>query len=157
MSSGQSERWIRRAIKLVGEARERGDEPFGALLVRGDACILEARNAVITEGDVTQHAELRLVSKAWRLGDPAGLADTVLFTSTEPCAMCAGAIYWAGIPRVVFGLAASALEAMTGGSGLHQPSRKVLGSASRAVLVEGPVLEREARSVHRGFWKRSGA
>jgi tRNA(Arg) A34 adenosine deaminase TadA len=147
--------WIRAAIRLAGEARERGDEPFGALLVSHDRSILEARNAVRTANDVTQHAELRLVSKAWKSLEPEVLANTTLYTSTEPCAMCAGAIYWAGVPRVVYGLAASSLEKMTGGSGLHQPSRRVLGDAAPPVAVEGPVLEDEARLVHEGFWPNS--
>lgn len=146
------EKWIREAIRLAAEARERGDEPFGALLVYDGAAVLEARNAVNTDRDLTQHAELRLISKASKEIDPAVLAAATLYTSTEPCAMCAGAIYWASIPRMVFGLAASTLESMTDGSGLHQPSRRVLGAASRSTNIDGPVLEHEARRVHDGFW-----
>jgi len=146
------ERWIRESIRLASEARARGDEPFGALLVHDQVAILEARNAVVTEHDLTQHAELRLVSKASRQLTPATLAMATLYTSTEPCAMCAGAIYWAGIPRVVFGFAATSLEEMTGGGGLHQPLDQVLGAASRATIVDGPLLADEARQVHLGYW-----
>ncbi len=64
------ERWIRRAIELAREARERGDEPFGALLVRDDEVLLEASNAVNTDNDITQHAEQRLISKASRQLNP---------------------------------------------------------------------------------------
>ena len=146
------ERWIREAIRLAAEARARGDEPFGALLVHDGVSILEARNAIVSENDITQHAELRLISKASRQLDPEVIAATTLFTSTEPCAMCAGAIYWAGVPRIVFGFSATSIEEMSGGAGLHQPSRQVLGSASPKIFIEGPLLEDEARTVHEGFW-----
>lgn len=146
------EHWIREAIRLAAEARGRGDEPFGALLVHEGKCLFEARNAINSERDVTQHAELRLISKATKQLDPDLLAAATLYTSTEPCAMCAGAIYWAGVGRVVFGFAAASLEAMTGGTGLHQPSRQVLGAASRRTIIDGPLLGDAARVVHEGFW-----
>lgn len=146
------EYWIRQAIRLAGEARNRGDEPFGAVLVSNDSVVLEARNAIHTENDLTQHAELRLVSAASRRLDPGVVAAATVYTSTEPCAMCAGAIYWSRIARIVFGVAAAGLEEMTGGDGLHQPSRRVLGAASRQITIDGPLLEAEARSVHKGYW-----
>ena len=136
------EDWVRRAIELAAEARLRGDEPFGALLVYEGDVILEARNAVNTDRDVTQHAELRLISKATRFLDPAVIAASTLYTSTEPCPMCAGAIYWAGVPRVVFGFPAAALGDM--GPPPRQPRA--------APEISGPVLEDEARMVHEGYW-----
>lgn len=146
------EPWLRRAIDLARSARERGDHPFGALLVTDGRAIATARNAVNTDGDVTQHAELRLISKASRTIDPVTLGRATLYTSTEPCAMCCGAIYWAGVRHVVFGFAAAALESMTGGTGLHRSSREVLGAASDGITIEGPILADAARSVHEGFW-----
>lgn len=146
------QRWMRTAIRLAQEARDRGDEPFGALLVVDGEIALTARNAIVTARDLTQHAELRLISKASVALEPAVLETSTLYTSTEPCAMCAGAIYWAEIKRVVFGFPAPALEAMSDGSALRMPVRKVLGNATRSVTIEGPILEAEARSVHEGFW-----
>jgi tRNA(Arg) A34 adenosine deaminase TadA len=152
MDQKTNEHWIREAIRLASEARNRGDEPFGSLLVHDGVSVLEARNAVNTDRDVTQHAELRLISRASKRLDPAVLSASTLYTSTEPCAMCAGSIYWAGVPRLVFGLAATTFEQITGGTGLHQPSRQVLGAASRLISIDGPILEDEARKVHLGFW-----
>jgi tRNA(Arg) A34 adenosine deaminase TadA len=146
------EHWIRRAIELAREARRRGDHPFGAVLVDGDQELASARNAVNTAHDVTQHAELRLVSKASRTVDTELLRRTILYTSTEPCAMCAGAIYWTGISHIVFGLSAAELERTTGGAGLHRSAGDVLGAASTLTRIDGPILEDEAREVHVGFW-----
>ncbi len=137
------ERWIRRAIELAREARERGDEPFGALLVRDDEVLLEARNAVNTDNDITQHAEQRLISKASRQLNPRAVAEATLYTSTEPCPMCAGAIVWARVPRVVFGFPATALQ------DLPEP---LTTDRWRGPLIDGPVLEMEAREVHEGYW-----
>ena len=146
------EAWMAEAIRLATEARNRGDEPFGALLVSDDESILEARNAVNTDADVTQHAELRLISKASRRLPAAAVAAASLYTSTEPCAMCCGAIYWAGVRHVVYGFPAHRLEALTGGVGIHRSSRDVLGDATGVVRIDGPVLEEAAAEPHRGFW-----
>jgi tRNA(Arg) A34 adenosine deaminase TadA len=89
------ERFIRRAIELSVLAKDHGNHPFGALLVNDDnEIILEAENTVYTEHDVTRHAELNLVSKASRTLDPEVIQQSTLYTSTEPCAMCSGSIFW---------------------------------------------------------------
>ncbi len=148
---------IRRAIALAASARSRGNHPFGALLTneRGDV-IAEAENTVVTDHDITGHAETNLVRMAWGRFPEEVLAQSSLYTSTEPCAMCSGAIYWAGIPRVVYGLPETALAAMTGDDPsnptLVLSARIVLNSGTRAVEVVGPLLVDEAAAVHAGFW-----
>jgi tRNA(Arg) A34 adenosine deaminase TadA len=146
------EHWIGVAIRLAEEAVERGDEPFGALLVLDGAPILEARNAIRTSGDVTQHAELRLVSKASRELAADVVGGATLYTRTEPCAMCCGAIYWAGIRHVVFGFSAVALEDMLGGVGIHRSSGEILGDATLPIHIEGPILADKGRKVHERYW-----
>ena len=150
------ERHLVAAIALAGHARENGNHPFGALLVdAAGEVVLEAENTVLTEHDCTNHAELNLVREASRLYDEATLRGCTLYTSTEPCAMCAGAIYWSGIGRVVFALSGAALNAMVEGgeeAELALPCRDVFGRGGRVVDVGGPHLESEARAVHEGFW-----
>ena len=99
---------LERTVALAWEARNRGDHPFGSLLVAADGRVLEARNSVVTDVDPTGHAETNLVRLAGKL-DRATRITSTLYTSTEPCAMCAGAIYWSGIGRVVFALSEVAL------------------------------------------------
>jgi len=144
------ERLIRRCIELSREAVAAGNHPFGALVARGDEVVMEACNTVAVDG-VTGHAELNLVRRALvELGREA-LADCTLYTSTEPCAMCAGAIYWARIPTVVFGCSVDGLATVTDGS-LELPCREVFAHGDRKVDVRGPMLEDEALAVHRSFW-----
>jgi tRNA(Arg) A34 adenosine deaminase TadA len=146
---------LRRAIAIAASAREHGNHPFGALLVDPEGAVaLEAENTVVTEGDATGHAETNLVRNASRkLGDLTGYT---LYTSTEPCAMCSGAIYWSGVRHVIYALSEEALYEMTDANSanptLALPSREVFARGRQPVTVEGPFLEDEAAVVHEGFW-----
>jgi len=148
---------MRRALGLARQARDHGNHPFGALLTdSAGRVLLEAENSVVTASDCTGHAELNLVRQASINLDGDALASATLYTSTEPCAMCAGAIYWAGVSRVVFGLRESELPPLTGTDQRNQtltlPCREVFARGQRPIEVIGPLLEDEARAVHEGFW-----
>ena len=106
MTFTNHELFIRQCYDLARQAIANGDHPFGALLVRDGEVVLTAVNTVHSNRDVTQHAEFNLVSHAGRLLGYTALAESILYTSTEPCAMCAGAIFWAGIPTIVYGCSA---------------------------------------------------
>ena len=149
--NGQHEHFMRQTIGLADQARKAGNHPFGALLVSEGEIVLTAENTVITGHNVTHHAELNLVSRASRELPPELIVKSILYTSTEPCAMCAGAIYWAGIPAVVYGCANETLAKMTTGN-LMIPCRDVFRKGQIVTTVIGPVLENEARVVHEGFW-----
>ena len=142
---------LRICFELAAVARSKGNHPFGALLALDGRVLLTAENSVNSDHDLTRHAELNLVSEAARRLDPAILSAAALYTSTEPCAMCAGAIYWAGIRTVVFGCAAETLGEMAGAN-FVVPCRHLFGFGSSDVEVIGPVLAEEAAAVHRGFW-----
>jgi tRNA(Arg) A34 adenosine deaminase TadA len=151
---------LRRAIRLAEMARARGNHPFGALLVgAGGEVLAEAENSVVTDSDCTAHAELNLVRLVSGRYDREALAGSTLFTSTEPCVMCAGAIYWSGVGRVVYALPAERLGQLTGHdpgeAPLNLPCREVFARGARAVEVGGPALEAEAEAIHRGFWVRT--
>jgi tRNA(Arg) A34 adenosine deaminase TadA len=148
---------MRRALDLARQARDHGNHPFGALLTDADGNVrLEAENTVVTEHDCTGHVEISLMRLACRNLDRNTLATATLYTSTEPCAMCAGAIYWAGVSRVVFGLREVELRILTGDDPrnptLALPCREVFARGQRLIEVIGPLLEDEARAVHEGFW-----
>ncbi|MDX9865746.1 MAG: deaminase, partial [Anaerolineaceae bacterium] len=97
------------------------------------------------------HAELNLVRRAIRELGEAVVKECTLYTSTEPCAMCSGAIYWAGVPKVVFACSAKRLGEIAGESLLF-PCREVFARGVRSVEVNGPILEDAAAEVHAGFW-----
>ena len=137
----EDERHLLTAIDVARRARENGNHPFGAVLVDDTSTVvLEAENTVVTTRDSTGHAETNLVRAASQRFDPEFLKRCTLYKSTEPCQMCAGAIYYAGIPRVVFALSQEGLRSIAG------------PEEGPGVEVSGPLLEAEARSVHEGFW-----
>jgi tRNA(Arg) A34 adenosine deaminase TadA len=147
--------FLGRAIALAWDARVGGDHPFGSLLVTPDGTVIEGLNTVVTGSDPTGHAESNLVRAAGHL-DLATLGGSVLYTSTEPCAMCAGAIYWAGIGRVVFALSSAELTEMVDGEEgvppLKLSSREVFERGGRPIVVDGPAPLPRATEVHEGFW-----
>jgi tRNA(Arg) A34 adenosine deaminase TadA len=145
------EPFVRQAIALAGQARREGNHPFGALLVLGGDVVLTATNSVATDGDPTAHAETNLVAKAIRELTTERIRRAVLYTSCEPCAMCVGKMYWAGIRTVVYGLSSKELSVLAGPDFLI-PCRELFERAVEPVTVVGPLLEDEARSVHIGFW-----
>jgi tRNA(Arg) A34 adenosine deaminase TadA len=149
--------YLRKAIYIAAQAREHGNHPFGAVLADAQGqLLLEAENTVTTTQDVTAHAETNLVRLACAALPAEVLAGCTLYTSTEPCAMCAAAIFWSGIGRVVYALSErSLLEVVArvpGGNYLDLPCREVFARGGRQIEVSGPLLEDEAWQVHLGFW-----
>ncbi len=150
------ESFARLAIELARQARVAGDHPFGALLVLDGRVALTARNTVRTDGDPTAHAETNLVAAAIRQLSVEQIRRSVLYTSCEPCAMCVGKMYWAGIRSVVYALSAEQLAVLAGADFLI-PCKDLFARAVESVSISGPMLLNEARDVHLGFWPPSAA
>jgi len=132
---------LRRAVALAAEARANGDPPFGSLLAGPDGAVLaEERNTTITGADISAHPELKLAVWAARELDPAAAAATTMYTSCQPCRMCAGAIERSGLGRVVFALSNDQLTALKPGGGWPD------------VPQEGPALHEEARVPVEGYY-----
>jgi tRNA(Arg) A34 adenosine deaminase TadA len=138
------------AIQASQSALDAGNMPYGATLLSSTGELLHvAANNQNTSGDFTGHAEMVLLREAsMRLGRES-LRGTTVFASGEPCAMCSGALYWAGVKRVVFAATQQDLADYGGGDTLAVTSRDVLERASRPVVVDGPLCRDEAVTVLR--------
>jgi len=146
------EPFLREAIALSKSALGHGGEPFGAVLVKDGEIILKAENNVFSGRDMTNHAELNLIKLATKEYDEKFLGGCTLYSSTEPCAMCTGAIYWSGIGRLVYACSEKRLAEIAG-IGLDVPCRSVLKTGTRKVPVIGPTdLQEAAAEVHQSFW-----
>lgn len=148
---------LRRSFEVAQAARQNGNHPFGALLANQQgAILLEAENTVSTEQDLTGHAELNLVRAASGRLSVEVMRGLTMYASTEPCPMCAGAVHWSGVSRLVYGLSAVRLYDLSVGTlaeaPIDVPCREILSRSSHEILVLGPALEREAEKVHSGFW-----
>jgi tRNA(Arg) A34 adenosine deaminase TadA len=139
------EQHLRRAIELAAAARAGGDMPFGSLLVgpAGDV-LAEERNTVLTERDIAAHPELKLARWAARNLEAEDARETTMYTSCQPCPMCAGAIARSGLGRVVFALSSEQLD------DLRPPG--VAGLDAAQVVYEGPALLDEARVPVDGYY-----
>lgn len=153
------ERLLRQAFAVATHAREGGDHPFGSLLADRNGKVLRVQgNGYSSEGgDRTAHAEKLLASWAAKTFSLEELQGCTLYTSAEPCAMCSGAIYWAGIGRVVFGQTERDLKAQTGAHEenptLDLPCHVVFEAGQRPTEVVGPLLADEAAKLQADFWK----
>ena len=156
LSPDQLARHLRRADTVARRAMAMGRHPFGALLLApdGETALAEQGNI-----DTVNHAESTLARHAAANYPGAYLAQCTLVTTFEPCAMCAGTVYWAGIGRVVYGAEETALLALTGSHPenptLSLPCREVFARGQRPVAVVGPVPEVQAEmlATHQGFWQ----
>jgi tRNA(Arg) A34 adenosine deaminase TadA len=151
------EHFLRRSFDLARRAITRGNHPFGAVLVdRNRNVLIEAENGYMPAHDATAHAERLIATQACTTLSRDILRDATLYSSAEPCAMCAGAIYWAGIGRLVYGLSERRLRMLTGdhpeNPTLDLPCREVFKRGQRPTEVIGPMLEDEAAALHAGAW-----
>ena len=155
LTADQIRRHLLRADEVARRAMSLGRHPFGALLVAPDGETVLAEQGNI---DTVNHAESTLARTAAANYPGAYLAQCTLVTTFEPCAMCAGTIYWAGIGHVVYGAEETALLALTGdhpeNPTLSLPCRDVFARGQRPVQVTGPVeaVAEEMVATHRGFW-----
>lgn len=159
MAYESHEFYLRRCIEISRESRAGGNTPFGALLVDGEGnIIMEQGNIEITERICTGHAETTLAARASHTYSREFLWNCTLYTTAEPCAMCAGAIYWANIGRVVYGMTEKRLLELTGSDEQNPtfdlPCREVFARGQKNIQVIGPIpaVEEEAAQVHIGYW-----
>ena len=150
--------FLRRSFDVARRAIANGNHPFGAILVDQNGNVLiEMENGYMPAHDATAHAERLIATQACTTLSPDLLRHATLYSSAEPCAMCAGAIYWSGIGRLVYGLSEHRLRIVTGNHPenptLDLPCREVFRSGQRPTEVVGPMLEDEAAVLHEGAWK----
>jgi tRNA(Arg) A34 adenosine deaminase TadA len=155
----QDEYFLRWSFEVARRALTHGNHPFGAILVdRNRNVLIETENGYMPAHDGTAHAERLLATQACTTLNADVLRGATLYSSAEPCAMCAGAIYWAGIGRLVYGLSEHRLRAVTGNHPenptLDLPCREVFRSGQRPTEVIGPMLENEAEALHLGVWNK---
>lgn len=147
-------RYLRQAIALSAIGSARGNRPFGAVVVGADGQLLaEAHNDNAATGDCTAHAEVNALRQLKR----EAMAGATLYASGEPCVMCAGAIFWSGIRRVVFGIDAVSLRRFrakdAAAADLRMSCREVFAHSAEPFTVIGPALVEEATAPHQAYWK----
>lgn len=142
---------MRLAISAARQAHAAGDTPFGATLVSPEGDIVHTSpNRQNSSNDCTAHAELVLVREVTARHGAQKLKGATVFASGEPCAMCSGAMFWAGISRVVYAATTQDISEALGGPSLPVRCVQVLGEAQPAVTVEGGLLREDAVAALQG-------
>ena len=150
---------LKQTIALADEAVKEGNHPFGAVLVGGDGQVLATGKNSFSVDRGPGHAETNLAREAARRFDVDTLRNATLYTSVEPCSMCASTIYWAEIGAVVFGMTEKRLGELTGDDPENPTQdldcRTVFASGRRMVTVRGPFIELEdaIAKQHKAFWR----
>ena len=149
---------LRETIRIAKESREAGNHPFGAILVGPENKILLRSGNTFSADGVVGHAEANFAREASRQFTPEFLENCTLYSSVEPCCMCAGACYWAGIGSVVYGMTEKRLAELTGDNPenltLDLSCEQVFAAGQRIVKTRGPFpdLEDEVAEGHKDFW-----
>jgi tRNA(Arg) A34 adenosine deaminase TadA len=142
------EELMREALAEAEAAREDGEVPVGAIVVLGGAIIGRGRNAVISTNDPTAHAEIVALREAARTAGNYRLIDATMYSTIEPCAMCAGALVHARVARLVYGAKDPKAGAVETHFGICTTD-----FLNHQVSVEGGILEDECRRVLQSFFR----
>ncbi|MBQ7855935.1 MAG: nucleoside deaminase [Alistipes sp.] len=125
VSAQTDEKYMRLAIKEALEALESEEVPIGAVIIAGDSIVGRGHNLVETLTDVTAHAEIQAITAAASTLGGKYLTDCTLYVTVEPCVMCAGALAWSQIGRIVYGAADPKRGYSRFGAGLLHPRTSV--------------------------------
>jgi len=133
--------FMKRALVEAETAFEKGEVPIGAVIVVQGRIIARAHNQTEQLKDVTAHAEMLAITAAANFLGGKYLYDCTLYVTLEPCQMCAGALYWSQIPRIVFGAYDPQRGYSATGVKLHPKT-----------LVQGGIMEEEANGLLKRFF-----
>ena len=142
------ERWMRVALRAAHEAQARDEVPIGTCVVVGDELLAVAGNRTRTDCDPTAHAEIIALREASQKLGNYRLADAIVYSTIEPCAMCAGALIQARIKLLVYG----APDEKAGAVESHFQICDASQLNHRVEIVKG-ILEEECREIMREFFK----
>ena len=151
-------RYMRLATAWSRTARERGNRPFGSVIVAQDGQMpAEAASQTGKTGDCTAHAETAAIRIASPLFSREVIAGATLYASGEPCVMCGEAIFWTNIQCVVFGIDSARLRVFRGERPEQRDAelscRDVFDASPHPLRCIGPVMVDEASAPHVEFWK----
>jgi len=137
------EQFIIRAIELAYQAKAKGNEPFGAVLVKNDVIVAEGENEIVTLNDPSAHAEsllLRTYCQTQQLNKP-WLEGYTLYSNVEPCMMCCGAAHWANISRIVYSLSQQDLKAISDSDPKASATELLKSMGSNISVISGIAVE----------------
>lgn len=150
----RDEHWMELAIEAARRGIGGGQSPFGAVIVRGDELVADTHNIVWKTTDPTAHAEVTCIREACRKLGVIKLGDCRMYTTCEPCPMCASAIHWSGLASVAYGATIADAEG-AGFSELRMPCERLLVEGGSPVRIRTGLMQEQCAALF-GEWKRAG-
>lgn len=152
LSTSKDLELLKQTIELSRESKTDGNLPFACILADSNGHILlKAKNSIITSGNRMGHAEMNLILDAVEKYQFHEMNSFTIYTSSEPCPMCASSIYWAGIRRLIYGLSLARKNELIApkddAPGMFLPCRDVLKAANHPMEIHGPLLEEDAAKI----------
>jgi len=145
--------YLQKSLDVAKLSMDKGNLPFGCILIgpEGDV-LIEGENTVVTDNDAIAHCEINLVHQLKGKFELDFLHQCTVYASTEPCPMCAAAIFWSGIGRIVFALGKEGYHSIAQTSNpahiMNLKAEEILRSGGRRVDIIGPLLEEEAKLLY---------
>ncbi|WP_262911046.1 Atu1372/SO_1960 family protein [Tenacibaculum ovolyticum] len=148
--------FISMAIEVAKSAKAKGNLPYGCVLVdETGEVIFKGENTINSDHDMLAHAEINILREAGKTYSHEELKSFTIYTSDEPCPMCASAIYWSGVGKLVYGLSKTEYYKIVGKKNpdwvFEMSARDVLSQGGRKVEVIGPIQEKEAAKLHKNL------
>ena len=136
--------FMKKALLEAEEAYEKGEIPVGAIVVANNTIIARSHNLTELLNDVTAHAEMQVITSAANHIGGKYLTDCTLYVTLEPCQMCAGALYWSQISKIVFGADDTQRGYRVMGTKLHPKTKVVSGvlAEDASLLLKRFFIER---------------
>ncbi|MEE4565004.1 nucleoside deaminase [Paenibacillus polymyxa] len=148
--TNKDELFMKKAIEVALQSRNEGNEPFGAILVKGEEVVMVGENKINTFCDPTHHAEIGLIRKFCSENNVFDLSEYTLYTSCEPCVMCSGAMVWSNLGKIVYSVSHDQLAEIAGSNIMIACNEVFEKSPQRPELVE-QVLNEEGLKVFDGY------
>lgn len=167
MINKEDEKFMRMAFEQARLAVKAGNEPFGAVLVRDGRVVAYGQNKINTENDPTYHAETGLIRDYCHESGVTDLSDYILYTSCEPCVMCAGCMVWSKLGKMIYGITVEQLLRIVGEGaggafsqeddrGIDMPCAEIFARSRNPIEVVGGVLEDEGKELYRSYVNNAG-
>ncbi|HEX4411147.1 MAG TPA: nucleoside deaminase [Xanthobacteraceae bacterium] len=162
MSDNQDLKFLRRAIALSAAAVEAGGRPFGAIVTDGEGRVVAEAKGLpkVDPRDWTAHSEMQALREASAKLSWEELSRATIYASGEPCPMCAAAVYWCNVRRLVFCVSEPAMRALRApyerAAGITMRCEEIFARCDRMIEVVGPLLEKEGLPLHEKFWPSAG-
>ncbi|HEM8137629.1 TPA: nucleoside deaminase [Providencia rettgeri] len=146
--------FMTRTLAVATDAAKKGNEPFGAILVKSNQIVMIGENHIHTESDPTYHAEIGLIRKFCSEHKITDLSEYTLYTSCEPCCMCSGAMVWSQLGRMVYSLSHDELAEIAGFNIMLGSDEIFAKSPFKPTVVKG-ILKEHATTIYKQYFKRS--